>query len=584
MNSVFAHWAALRARVLMVLVGLGLAACGGGGVIPSPGVSLRPLEADFTARMAVAYSPYRTAANEAGLASETIPLANIKQDLQLLRDAGVGMVRVFDSSDKVAGQTVQAIRDLNLDMKVMLGVWIASTTGGNAVANAAANDAEIARAIALANAHPNIIKAVSVGNETLVSWNTWNPQSTANLASYIRMVRNAISQPVTTDDNWAFFAKQSGEQDPLPILKEIDFVAVHTYPLADSKYNLWDWRQVATPAAQRAAAMMDAAINKAKADVQAVRTHLDNNGYNLLPIVVGETGWKAVASNGESERAHPVNQKMYVERLRAWKQQQGAPSSIVYFAAFDEPWKQGDDKWGLFNVQRQARCAAVALNANLTPEAGSCDAAQAVYHIPVANQGTITANRYTVYAEAVTEGEARPSVAVLPNAWENNSTAAIAVESDATSGDGSSVYKITPNPLDWGWGMTFGLTGGAEVDLSNFAAGHLNLRIKTTYAGKLEIGFFTGSVSDNTAYDVYRAISSGDYGYQNDGQWHTVRIPVADLVARGAMAYGMNNPALSRLQLSRVANLLVVADRYAVTRNAANVREPILIDAVYWSR
>ena len=184
----------------------------------------------------------------------------------------------------------------------------------------------------------------------------------------------------------------------------------------------------------------------------------------------------------------------------------------------------------------------------------------------------------------MTEGEARPSVAVLPNAWENNSTAAIAVESDATSGDGSSVYKITPNPLDWGWGMTFGLTDGAEVDLSNFAAGHLNLRIKTTYAGKLEIGFFTGSVSDNTAYDVYRAISSGEYGYQNDGQWHTVRIPVADLVARGAMAYGMNNPALSRLQLSRVANLLVVADRYAVTRNAANVREPILIDAVYWSR
>ena len=39
---------------------LALAACGGGGVIPSPGVSLRALDTDFTSRKAVAYSPYRT--------------------------------------------------------------------------------------------------------------------------------------------------------------------------------------------------------------------------------------------------------------------------------------------------------------------------------------------------------------------------------------------------------------------------------------------------------------------------------------------------------------------------------------------
>ena len=29
--------------------------------------------------------------------------------------------------------------------------------------------------------------------------------------------------------------------------------------------------------------------------------------------------------------------------------------ALLYFEAFDEPWKQGDDKWGLFTVERKAR-------------------------------------------------------------------------------------------------------------------------------------------------------------------------------------------------------------------------------------
>ena len=229
-----------------------LTACGGGGTVPSPGVSIRALDSDFTSRMAVAYSPYRTSTSEAGLGSETIPLANIKQDLQLLRQAGFGAVRLFDSSDKVAAQTVQAIRELNLDMKVMLGLWITAN-------NSAANEAEINRAVALAIAYPDIIKAISVGNETLVSWNTWNPQTTQNMASYLKTVRSRVSQPVTTDDNWAFFAAQNGEKNPDAVLKEIDFVSMHTYPLLDTVHNpnLWDWRQTSVSTSQRAQAMMD---------------------------------------------------------------------------------------------------------------------------------------------------------------------------------------------------------------------------------------------------------------------------------------------------------------------------------------
>ncbi|NDF45169.1 MAG: hypothetical protein EB125_05635, partial [Betaproteobacteria bacterium] len=343
MQKLFNQWVNRFRGGLILLCALVLAACGGGGTVPFPGVTLRALESDFTSRMAVAYSPFRTSTNEAGLASESIPLNNIKQDLQLLKQAGFGAVRLFDSSDKVAAQTVQAIKELNLDMKVMLGVWITAS-------NNAANDAEIARAIALANAHPDVIKAISVGNETLVSWNTWNAQTTQKMAEYLKTIRDRVRQPVTTDDNWAFFAAQGGEKNPAPVLNQIDFVAMHTYPLLDTVHNpnLWDWRRQAVPESQRAQAMMDAAIARAKFEYQAVRNHLDQNGYSGMPIIIGETGWKAAASGGETMRAHPVNQAMYFERLQAWKQEAKAPKTIVYFAAFDEAWKQGDDKWGLF--------------------------------------------------------------------------------------------------------------------------------------------------------------------------------------------------------------------------------------------
>ena len=96
----------------------------------------------------------------------------------------------------------------------------------------------------------------------------------------------------------------------------------------------------------------DAALERARFEYDAVRTNLDRRGFTAMPIIIGETGWKAPTSF-HPMRTHPVNQKMYYDRLQAWKAAGGTgPRNIVYFEAFDEPWKQGDDGWGLFNVQR----------------------------------------------------------------------------------------------------------------------------------------------------------------------------------------------------------------------------------------
>ena len=66
----------LRAALLLLLAGV-LSACGGGGVVsvdpPASAVSttsLRALPAEFLARKAVAYGPYRTATSDADRVNE----------------------------------------------------------------------------------------------------------------------------------------------------------------------------------------------------------------------------------------------------------------------------------------------------------------------------------------------------------------------------------------------------------------------------------------------------------------------------------------------------------------------------------
>lgn len=572
----FALW--VLSAVLLSTSLWGCGGGGGGGPAASNALTVRALPASFTSAQAVAYSPFRTSNRD----SETITKTMIQEDLVLLGKAGIGLIRLFDSSDAVAKKVLEVITEQNLSMKVMLGLWMSSGNGSET-----GNQQEITRGIALANAYKTQVLAVSVGNETLVSWSR-QPQTSANLLRYIQQVRNAVTQPVTTDENWAVLAQESTEQDAKTLLAAVDFVAMHTYPLLDTIHSpgLWDWQQQAVPEADRAVAMMDAAINRAKFEYAAVKTKLTALGLTQTPIVIGETGWKAVPSGNEVQRASPINQKMYWDRLKVWKNSGTGPQNIVLFAGFDEPWKLSDDKWGLFNVARQARCAVQGLSSDFVAETGSCAAVDAARYVAVQSNARITANRYTVYADTVTNGEAKPVVTPVLNAWESGTTAtATGSNNDADANDGPYSWQITPTPLVWGWGMTFAIDNSPD-DLRNFdiGTGRLNFSIKTTYPGKIEVGFLTGTAADSSLYDVYLSISPGQYGYANDGQWRQVSIPIAAIKAAGAKAYGMENSAASVFDLSRVTNPFVIADRYAKTGNTAGNTTPLKVDAIYWSK
>ena len=607
--------------VLVMLFAVLLAACGGGGEVvvdpPASAVSVfspRPLDPEYLARRAVNYSPYRTDNRD----TETVTPAMIKQDMELLVQANLRLIRLFDSSTNLskpkggsAEMILQVIKDNNLDIKVQLGAYLQSykniSTGtqqgrDKLLEVLTYNIDEGLRAIDLANrftdANGNkIVLAVSVGNETMVSW-SFNPIDPEVIGLAISLIRGQITQPITSDDNWAVYASP-----PKVITDTIDFVAMHTYGELDSVFNavLWDWKQADVPTTlgtdgvpMRATAMMNAAMAHTKKEYQAVRDALDRKGLSAMPIVIGETGWNAVDVGALSFRAHPVNQKMYFQALNAWKDSArttgAGPANIFHFEAFDEPWKGGDDKWGLFNVNRQARYVIQNLNppsATWVYEPGAYTNADALHFIPLVKNPVVTANRYTVYADVAVPGALDATGTMTFNSFGGNTAAVPQVPTAADPADAPNGIEITPIPQSYGWGVVRNLSNLLLAeDLSGFAGGTLHFSIRTTYAGKIEVGFSTGSHATTDAFDVWMPLSPGQYGYLNDGQWHQVAIPIADLIPFGAKGFGMYNSPDAVLDLSKVTNPFVIADRYDHTGKDQNsgITTKIRIDAIFWTK
>jgi exo-beta-1,3-glucanase (GH17 family) len=579
------HGASFSLRLARAALAIAFAsvvvACGGGGTTPvtASGGEMRPLPADFSTRKAVAYSPYRTATSSAGLDAEVITEAQIKEDLDLLVKAGFGLIRVFGSSDKVARQTLQTIFKYAIDIKVQLGAY---TTGDVYVTDAqraiaeANNQAELQRAVALAREYRDIVVAVSVGNETQVDFSGVRTKP-ETLARYLKTVRDQVSQPVTTDDNWAPFASPNAA-----ILATIDFVSMHTYPQLDTFFqpDLFDWKQLATAATGRAQAMANANIAEARRQYAEVRTALDRRGLNSMPVTIGETGWNVIDPR-LAFRAHPVNQKLYYDGLQAWAAEGRAgsgPKAIFYFEAFDETWKQSDDGWGLFNKNRQARHVIQGLGTCGTTwvcEAPAYTATDALYFALAEPNAAVTAGKYRIYTEAPAGSGTEVAAANLRvDAFSGDSVQRPEVTSSFAPGDANRSIEITPTPKDYGWGMLWQSASGTTENLSGYAAtGTLNFSIKTTYGGKIEIGLSSDTV-DRAGAEAFLQISSGEYGYRNSGEWVQVSIPLSAFVAA--------NP---KLDLSLVLSRFIIADRWAITGNLARTGlPPLYLDGIYMAK
>ena len=134
--------------------------------------------------------------------------SQILEDLKiLLNQTEFRMIRLYDSQVN-SEETLKVIREHQLPIKVLLGAWLDAEISNHEGcawldepipqskldANVVKNKQELARLVKLANDYKDIVVAVNVGNEALVSWND-HMVSESSIIQYIQFVQNAIEQP-----------------------------------------------------------------------------------------------------------------------------------------------------------------------------------------------------------------------------------------------------------------------------------------------------------------------------------------------------------------------------------------------------
>src|SRR5690606_23730827 len=150
---------------------------------------------------AISYSGYRHGQRPGG---PDPSYDQVAEDMHLLA-RHFDLIRVYGTGSHTE-TILEVLRGESLDIKMMLGVWLATEPAAQA-----ANRAQVAEAIELANAYPDIIVAVSVGNEILVDWSDHRIHDVDVVIDYVRQVKAAVPQPVTVADNFAAWQTAAGK-------------------------------------------------------------------------------------------------------------------------------------------------------------------------------------------------------------------------------------------------------------------------------------------------------------------------------------------------------------------------------------
>ncbi len=284
----------------------------------------------------IAYGPHRDGERPGG-ASPTRD--ELRQDLHLLA-CHWHLLRLYASTGPAA-DVLSIIAADSLDLKVMLGVWIAPGTradGAPDSAAAAAGRAEIESGIRLAHDYPGIVAALSAGNETQVAWSDHRVDP-ARLVAVLRELRARSEVPVTTADDYNFWNKLESDA----VAAEVDFITVHAHPL---------WNGIP----------LEDAVDWTRKTVESIRA-----AHPGREVVLGETGW-ATRRGTEGDQGKLMKgavgepeQAVFYRALREWTERERL--TTFYFEAFDENWKGGpapeevEKHWGLYRADRTPKAA-----------------------------------------------------------------------------------------------------------------------------------------------------------------------------------------------------------------------------------
>lgn len=333
--------------------------------------------------LAISYSGYRYADH-----SIEPTLDELKDDLKMLHAMGIRIVRTYKLHLPQDANIVLAISELKaadpkFEMYVMLGVWIDCLNAWTDQPpvhsqESARNEREIAQAVELASQYPDIVKIIAVGNEAMVKWAASyyvEPWIILKWVKHLQALKAEGKLPkdlwITSSDNFASWGGGADEyhvEDLNELIRSVDFIAMHTYPMHDTHYNPDFWLSRPGEAkdsdSARIAAAMLRARDYAKAQYDSVVAYTRKIGVKK-PIHITETGWasadnKLYGAKG-SHACDEYKLGIYHRHMREWTKQAGL--SCFYFEAFDEPWKDAsnpggsENHFGLFTVDGQAKYA-----------------------------------------------------------------------------------------------------------------------------------------------------------------------------------------------------------------------------------
>jgi exo-beta-1,3-glucanase (GH17 family) len=201
-------------------------------------------------------------------------------------------------------------------LKLMLGAWVSR--------DPVATGQEVEALINSANANPDVVSSVIVGNEALLRKEVTAEQ----LVSLIKQVKSRVNQPATYADVWEFW-----EQHP-QVAPAVDFITIHLLPY---------WEDQPTG--------IDAALQQ----VSRVRLRFGEK-YAPKDILIGETGWPSEGRQRETALPSRINQARFIRGFVQLAEQNGWHYNLI--EAFDQPWKRESEGavggyWGLFDADRQ---------------------------------------------------------------------------------------------------------------------------------------------------------------------------------------------------------------------------------------
>jgi len=197
---------------------------------------------------------------------------------------------------------------------LMIGAWVSGEPKDTRK--------EIALLIETANANPDVVKSVIVGNEALLRRDV-KPDELIRL---LREVQAQVSQPVTYAEVWEFWEKYP------QIIPEVDFITVHLLPYWEDDPS---------------------GIDTALAQVERVHDRFVHE-YGK-PVFIGETGWPSEGRQREDALPSRLNEARFMRGFIEMAEEHGWNYNLI--EAFDQPWKRISEGtvggfWGLWDAQR----------------------------------------------------------------------------------------------------------------------------------------------------------------------------------------------------------------------------------------